>query len=407
MQISKKRPIIFSLLDSPSYGGAEQFLLNTLVGLSQDDFPVYLATNNTRVKSIFIETIEAHKLHQFGIVDFPFVLDAIGNWKGLVKFFFFSPFALMWLIRIIMKIKKENSHIVCLWAGFSDRLLFTPIAHILNVKIIWIEFGPLEPVFQRNWGFPRVLYHFSKQFPQAIITISQNTLKSLKKAGHIDHPVHLIYPGVETFTPQQLLKFQQSGKKWLSEKKIHNQYIFCLVGRIEKETEIDVFLDALQYFHDNFTNDFLALIIGDGSEKEHLTKKMIRLSLEENVIFTGFLNDFTKKSLVSVSSLCVFSRAWELEGFGMSSAEALALGVPVIAANFGPQKELVLPDKTGELFQPHNSQDLALKMYKAIKDKSKLIQMGINGKQRIAKYFSLSQMIESIRKVILQTENES
>ncbi|MBU0576371.1 hypothetical protein KJ654_01775, partial [Patescibacteria group bacterium] len=84
----KSKIAIFSILDSPGFGGGEQYLLSNLEFLSQQGFSIYLATFNHQISTNYKK--------QFSIINLPFRLDLIGNLRGAVKFFFQAPLAIIW-----------------------------------------------------------------------------------------------------------------------------------------------------------------------------------------------------------------------------------------------------------------------------------------------------------------------
>ncbi len=63
------------------------------------------------------------------------------------------------------------------------------------------------------------------------------------------------------------------------------------------------------------------------------------------------------------------------EPFGRVAVEALAKGTPVIAANIGGLSEIVTEGRTGFLFSPGNSADLARRVQWAMQNPSQLTSM--------------------------------
>lgn len=329
---------IFSLLDTPAYGGAEEYLLTVLLSQKEKGNRVVLATNNAFVKQSCIGKLE--------VIDLPYRLDAIGNWKGLVKYFFALPHSVFWVIQTIRRLQKEtSSSVLCLFPGYSDRLSFSPVVKWLGCKLLWLEYGPLEPTFTRNHGFPRVLYAIGRPFPDMIVTISEWTKKSLLQVGRMqERKIHIIYPGVELF----------ANKKVQSEE--NAPCIVTTVARLAKEKEIDLLLRAWSKAD---LTDAMLIIVGDGPEKQSLQKLSTRLKIENTVQFTGFVPAKEKMRILANSDFFVFPSAWDLEGFGMTTIEAMSVGLPIITTGYGPQSEIVRNGTNGWYFQPHDANDLA------------------------------------------------
>lgn len=367
---------IFSLLDTPAYGGAEEYLCSVLFGLHDAGYHVVLATNNSQVK--------AHCAKKLTVIKLPYRLDMIGNWKGLLKFFFYAPGAVWWLTDTILRLHMKD--LVCLFPGFSDRLLFSPFVRLFGATLIWLEYGPLEPTFARNFGIPKFFYMLAKKFPHNVVTISQWTKQSLMRTGKIRcEKISVIYPGV-------------SVPKNISKKK--NKTNIITVARLAKEKEIDLLLHAFSIVRVSAR----LIIIGDGPERKRLEQLAKRLGLKNRVRFTGFVSEQEKYRLLQSSAVFVFPSAWELEGFGMTTIEAMAHGALVVSSGYGPQGEIVSDGKTGILFAPHTIHALAKAIERAL-DQPTDGNMQRNARTRIEKSFSKDRMLSAWKKLVTQTHH--
>ncbi len=378
---------IFSLLDTPAYGGAEQYLLSVLLNFQKKGHNVVLATNNAQVKA-------ACKDHLV-VIDLPYRLDAIGNWKGLVKYFLALPASLFWLVTSVKSLQKENhkiqnpkpksNHVICLFPGYTDRLTFSPIVKWFGCRLIWLEYGPLEPTFARNHGFPKLLYAIGKTYPDRVVTISNWTRRSLIETGKIaESKIQIIYPGVE------LLPGRDKTKK-------KNQFTVIAVARLAKEKEIDLLLRAWAKLD---ARSACLQIVGDGPEREALEHLCHDLRITDSVEFVGFVSEQEKQQRLSLADLFVFPSAWELEGFGMTTIEAMAASLPVVTTGYGPQSEIVEDQVTGWYFKAHDAQALAETIERARRSPT-LRDFGKSGQRRVQKIFSSQAMLSAWEKIIL------
>lgn len=402
------KPTILTLLDTPAFGGAEQYVLDSSYILNKNGHKIIIFTNNTHVTTRYLEFIQKNKLKNFEIRTLPYLLDAIGNWKGLLKFFYHAPKACVWFYKTLQKINHDEPHVVCWFAGFSDRLLFSPIVKALKGKLIWIEIGPLLPVFNRNWGFPKLLYMLTKRFADHHTTTSKYTLQTMIKNGGINKKnITLVYPGVATFSEQEIKTYKKLGKIWrkkkLQEGNNSKRILVGFVGRLATENEVDVLINAIAKIKQSTTYPIHLVIIGDGPEKNNYQQLVKELGIWENVIFTGFVSSKEKFSILASCELFVFSRAWSWDGFGITTIEALTLGIPVISSNFGPQKEIVTHKKNGLLFKPKNSDDLAKKILFLAKSKKLRNYYGKIGQKTAQTQFSYAIMekalLDALRKI--------
>ena len=105
-----KKKVIFSLLDSPSFGGAEQYVFGHLRFLNRNGFNILLATNNETVKKEFLKRLRPKDRKTFVIKRLPYKLDAIGNLRGLIKFFLSLPKATLWCFLTLKRLKKDSQN---------------------------------------------------------------------------------------------------------------------------------------------------------------------------------------------------------------------------------------------------------------------------------------------------------
>lgn len=359
--MNKNATAIFSLLDTPAFGGAEQYMFSHLRFLTNHGYTIILATNNETVKNEIFSRLTTKEKQTFHIIKAPYRLDAIGNWKGLVKFFLAAPLSLLWCYQTLNTLRKKYGEIICLWPGFSDRLLFSPIVKKMHIPLLWIEIGPLEPTFKKTFGFPKILYRFSEQFPSHIITTSLFTKKSIiKNTAFKDHDISLVYPGTKLFSERELNSYTKKAKIFRKQRHYQRTKLLTVVGRLAHENEIDMVVQGFSiYCKNNSTKSVCLLIIGEGPQRKELEALTKSLTIEKKVFFAGFVSEEEKLTCLAASDIFIFPRAWELDGFGMTTIEAMAQGIPVLTTDFGPQKEIVADGREGFRYIPHNSKNLA------------------------------------------------
>ncbi len=363
-----KQTVIFSLLDSPAFGGAEQYMFSQLYSLSKKGYKIILATNNNFVKKEILLRLTTDDTKTFSVINAPYKLDAIGNFRGLVKFFLSLPRATIWCFFTLHRLKSKYGKVLCLWAGFSDRLVFSFIARYFNLSIIWVEIGPLEPTFKRNIGFPRVLYRLSEWIPKHIITISLFTKKSIIENSHFkDSDCTLVYPGTKVFSVSEINKYKSKAYKWILQENLRNKKLIGLVARLAHENEILMVLRAFSlYLQKQSSEDIVLIIAGDGPQRTELEKLSQKLKIANRVRFLGFVSEEQKRVVLAACYFFIFPRAWDLDGFGITTIEAMSLGLPVLTTDFGPQVEIVTNDKEGYRYKPHDSKNLASHIKKMI-----------------------------------------
>jgi glycosyltransferase involved in cell wall biosynthesis len=84
------------------------------------------------------------------------------------------------------------------------------------------------------------------------------------------------------------------------------------------------------------------IIAGDGPLREDLRAQARRLGVEERVSFAGFVPEDRLPDYYRAADLVVMpTRA--LEGFGLTTVEALACGTPVVGTPVGATPEILAP----------------------------------------------------------------
>jgi glycosyltransferase involved in cell wall biosynthesis len=155
----------------------------------------------------------------------------------------------------------------------------------------------------------------------------------------------------------------------------------CFLGRLVKYKGVFDILYVWKKVCQVIPNAKLA-ILGDGPEKESIVRVIKELSLERNIVLFGFVFGSEKLSLLKSAKL--FLSPSYLESWGISVAEAMSCGLPVIAYN--------LP-VYAEVFDDHivtvplgNVSSLAEKVVTLLNNTDLSQKIGEDGKKFVKKY---------------------
>jgi glycosyltransferase involved in cell wall biosynthesis len=169
-----------------------------------------------------------------------------------------------------------------------------------------------------------------------------------------------------------------------------------LVGRINRLKGQSLLMDAVDLLHKQGVSDFSVAFIGShppGQEifQTQLEQRIARSPLRDHIVLLGFTPDVWP-SYAALDIVCVPST--EPESFGLTAAEAMAMGKPVVASGLGALTDLVVDGVTGLIFKPNDPQALASALEKLLKNDVMRINMGNAGKNRIDSEFTVSRMTE-------------
>ena len=94
------------------------------------------------------------------------------------------------------------------------------------------------------------------------------------------------------------------------------------------------------------------LIVGkyDAAEKQRIDNIIVRLSLQQQVVFTGYIPDEELSRHYQIADLYVMPS--KKEGFGIVFIEAMLYGLPVIAGNKDGSTDALLQGRLGVLVDP-------------------------------------------------------
>lgn len=132
----------------------------------------------------------------------------------------------------------------------------------------------------------------------------------------------------------------------------NNRYLIS-IGRVVPRKGFDYLIKSLALLD----NDVELLIIGDGTEKEALTALSRELGLSERVHLLGEVSEEEKFQYLSNADIYVLSSLHE--GLGIVLQEAMQVGLPIVATNYGGQVDLIEDKVNGLLVEPRNEMALA------------------------------------------------
>lgn len=129
------------------------------------------------------------------------------------------------------------------------------------------------------------------------------------------------------------------------------------LGRLTKQKNLNVILEALAYLKTDGTNVPLK-IIGDGPERSALELLAKQLSIDDRVRFVGSVDPHNVTSVIGNADVMAF--AGSDEGFGLAAAESLMLGIPVVASQTGGGvRDVVPPTGPGRLVPANDPASMA------------------------------------------------
>lgn len=192
---------------------------------------------------------------------------------------------------------------------------------------------------------------------------------------HFKQFPQVIYNGVdlEKFKPMTTSLRQQLN---ISD----NTFLLAFAGRLVGWKGLSVAIDAISLLKND---DVKLLIVGAGEDLERLKKKVFTKGVLEQVIFHEPVEHGELPAFYATCDAGIFPSVGD-EAFGITIAEAMACGKPVIASHIGGIPEVVGNEGTaGLLVTPGDAQSIvtAINHLRELPDRGK--EMGENARLRI------------------------
>ncbi len=130
------------------------------------------------------------------------------------------------------------------------------------------------------------------------------------------------------------------------------------MGRLTTEKGIDVVLHALAQLDPALNATFD--IVGGGDQRRNLEQLAAQLGVSDRVTFHGHASEEDLRSLYTRASVFAIASIAELQS--IATMEAMASGLPIVAANAVALPHLVHDGENGYLFEPGDADELAARL---------------------------------------------
>jgi len=171
-------------------------------------------------------------------------------------------------------------------------------------------------------------------------------------------------------------------------KKPHETFTFINVSRQDKNKNQSLILRAFSRLYSENTSCPLKLfLVGDGDTHKALKEETNKLKISEFVEFTGYVK--SPKNYLALSDVYISSS--HREGLSLSTLEAMACGLPVIATDVGGVRDLA--QENGILIKDNDEDGLLDAMRKLMNDGELRLSMGKKSLEMVKEY-SAPQMAD-------------
>lgn len=354
--------LIAADLHWPTINGVATFSRNLAKGLSDRGHEVLVIAPSQTGKSY--EEYDGNYLIKRTIsVPFPFYQ----NFK-------ISPASQMEVRKIISDFQPDVIHIqMAMFLGLATRTY----ALKYNIPLVATNHAMPENLMDNirllapiSKPIQRLMVEYGARFHAKVDYITLPTRSAIDMFGEdrVAVPVEPVSNGID------LSKFQPTKAQEETYEKFNlpkDRQIVTYIGRLDAEKHVPVLIKA---FANIMNDDRHLLIVGDGTDAEHLRNIVLTMGISDRVTFTGRVSDDDIIELHKVGTLfCVPSPA-ELQCIAL--LEAMASGKPAVAVDAGALSELCQDGVNGILCEKDDVDGIAEALDTLLSDEKLLATYG-------------------------------
>ncbi len=204
---------------------------------------------------------------------------------------------------------------------------------------VYLKYYNLEYMENLIWNYFRWFHGFSGMN----FCPSTDTLEILRANGVGNLKIWPRGIDTEIFSPCH------RNKRLREELGLEERLAFLYVGRLAAEKDLDILVESIKKVICAYGGKARFVIAGDGPYASFMKN-----ALPEDTVFTGYVKGRELSELYASCDVFLFPSSTET--FGNVVLEAMASGLPVIAANSGGVKDSVKNGFNGLLCEPRNAE---------------------------------------------------
>ena len=332
----KKKITVMHLVPSMDFGGVEVSLVNNLRIIKQYSEINFIVLSKG---GIFVELLEKIGVKHINIVFRKDIFTTIYN-----------------AIKIIYCIKKYKIDCVHIHSRMPSWCMYFASLFV-KIKIISSFHGFYEYSMGLHRFYNSALLHADK-----IIAVSNSIKEHIVNVYNFDSDkVAVIYPSVDC---------DDFDRRFVSHDRVSqldpvlditkSTKTVVYIGRLSSSKNIKFLINSISMMSNI---DFQFIIVGSGKKKtERMLEKLIEdLNLSDSIKLVGAYKDVA--AVLMLADICIIS---SIESFGLAVAEAMAMGLCIVAANLGAMSELITHGENGFLFYYNNYDNFIINLEKAL-----------------------------------------
>ena len=178
--------------------------------------------------------------------------------------------------------------------------------------------------------------------------------------------------------------------------------LLICTSRLIQLKGLNFLIEAVDLIRDE---DFMVWVVGAGPQRNELIELVKAKQLESKIIFKGQAGYLETQRMVGSAAVFVQPNVAP-EAFGIGMAEAMGLGIPVIASDVPALNELMENEKHGLLVPAANPEALAKAITRVFKDKDLRKTLSSNAREKVREHYTAKRHLTQMEKCIQQAVAE-
>lgn len=379
--------------------GIGKSVYNELAALSERGHSIHVIVRSTQANLPEYDSVEQLSLHR------------IAGFERSSPLYFFYPLLLLWkLIRVLHRTRETYDVLIvynpiylfaALLNGIARRtvavqVFYSPIAEEIRIQANRGKYGRLTLLARLAASLLERLERFSFQRADMILVRSRYSSELLHRTmtGRNVHTMQIAMGlNIQHYQPQSLTHARQ--KLDLPE----NRRLLITVRRLVARVGLENLIRAMQIVRAE-QNDVLLLISGEGYLRTELEMLIQQLQLSHHVQLLGFIVEDTLPLYLAAADLFVLPTE-QLEGFGLATIEALAVGLPVVGTPVGATPEILQRVHPELLTRDASPAAIAATIIQWMDDEEGRKSLRRQSRQIVEQHYDANAVAEQLEKVLM------
>ena len=296
------------------------------------------------------------------------------------------------LFQLLKILRREQPHVLHAYMFHAD-LIGRLFGRMAGVPVV------ISSIRNENIGgrLRECLLGMTKRYADRVTAVCKAAGERQVKSGAVSREqLTVIYNGVD------LTRFEavQGESRCVLRRELgipEDHFVFATVGRMERQKNHLRLLESMADL-EPASRRITLLLIGDGSLRPDIERKIAELGLEANVCLAGLRSDVPR--LLRAADAFVLASLWE--GFPNVVIEAMASALPVIATRSGGVGEILDPPHSGFIVEPDDRAEMPKAMNALAAMDSRIRErMGLYAKHAVSERFTLERTLEQTEQLYL------